>query len=110
MNEVRYLFPKNYKLIYNLAYLNYKLGQYSSADSLLREIYDVANITQNYDQRISKLPEITPKADALLELMKKKQQSDVQKKVESEKKVQEESKPKEEKKMDAIENNSYISL
>ena len=70
MRNASFGFIRTHRLNYNIAYLYYTAGNNKDAEKLLESIYAVANIREEYGQRVSNLPKITPKVDALYELIK----------------------------------------
>ena len=106
MRNVSFGLVRTHRLNYNIAYLYYTLGNDKDAEKLLDSIYAVANIRQEYGQRVSSLPKITPKVDTLYELIKNRQNISEKKKEENAKVQQSQSL----KTMDATETQSRIAL
>ena len=106
MRNASFGLVRTHRLNYNIAYLYYTLGNDKDAEKLLDSIYAVANIRQEYGQRVSSLPKITPKVDALYELIKNRQNIWEKKKEENAKVQQSQSL----KTMDATETQARIAL
>lgn len=83
MRNASFGFIRTHRLNYNIAYLYYTLGNDKDAEKLLDSIYAVANIRQEYGQRVSSLPRIIPKVDTLYELIKNRQNGAGRKKEEN---------------------------
>ena len=106
MRNASFGLVRTHRLNYNIAYLYYTLGNDKDAEKLLDSIYAVANIRQEYGQRVSSLPKITPKVDTLYELIKNRQNISEKKKEENAKVQQSQSL----KTMDATETQARIAL
>lgn len=106
MRNASFGLVRTHRLNYNIAYLYYTLGNDKDAEKLLDSIYAVANIRQEYGQRVSSLPKITPKVDTLYELIKNRQNISEKKKEENTKVQQSQSL----KTMDATETQARIAL
>lgn len=106
MRNASFGLVRTHRLNYNIAYLYYTLGNDKDAEKLLDSIYAVANIRQEYGQRVSSLPKITPKVDTLYGLIKNRQNISEKKKEENTKVQQSQSL----KTMDATETQARIAL
>lgn len=106
MRNASFGLVRTHRLNYNIAYLYYTLGNDKDAEKLLDSIYAVANIRQEYGQRVSSLPKITPKVDTLYELIKNRRNISEKKKEENTKVQQSQSL----KTMDATETQARIAL